>query len=563
MNIFFELSLIIIAATIIAGILRFLKQPLIISYIVTGLVISIFYYFSPTAISTLSTFSQMGVAILLFIGGLHLSPSQTKEFGVNAMKIGVWQMGITFVLGFILSQILGYQLVPSLYISVALAFSSTIVVVKMLSDKHDLEKLHGRIAVGILLFQDIIAAFALIVAASFSTDTISLTHFLLPLAKCFVLTVFVFFISKKILPRFESFLASSQELLFLFALGWGFGIGSLFSYFGLSIEIGALIAGVALSMSTYSSEVSAKLRPLRDFFLVMFFITIGMRLDPGVLGSVIIALLVFVAFTIILKPVIIMFLMGTGGYKKKTSFFTAMSLAQISEFSLILGVLGKQFGHISSDVMSLITLLAVATIAISSYLITYYEKIYPILQNFLFVFEKKVSAKEEDILTKYDVILFGCNRAGYDFIEKFKHLGQAFLCIDYDPVIIKELRDSGINCRYGDVEDADFLDDLNIYEAKMIVSTIPEFEANMFLLRMVKKSPQIILITISYSIDEALKMYAEGADYVILPHFVGGKFVAEMAEKAGFDNTKFNEERASHLDYLMHRKMLGHVHPHE
>ncbi|MBI2414770.1 cation:proton antiporter [candidate division WWE3 bacterium] len=559
MNIFFELSLIIIAATVIAGVMRFFKQPLIISYIITGLIISVFYYFSPTATTTLSTFSQMGVAILLFIEGLHLSPSETKEYGISSMKIGAWQMLITVTLGYILSQILGYPLIPSLYIAVALAFSSTIVTVKLLSDKHDLEKLYGRISVGILLLQDIVAATALIIATSFSTGQVTPIALLIPLGKGLALTILIFFISKKVLPLLDGLLGKSQEFLFMFSLAWGFGIGSLFSYFGLSIEIGALLAGVALSLSPYSSEISAKLRPLRDFFLVMFFITIGMQLNPQALSHVMLPLVVFSLFTILIKPSIIMFLMGASGYKKKTSFFSAMSLAQISEFSLILGVLGFKFGHIDSTVMSLLTLLAVITTGISSYLIIYSPKLYPLLANLLFIFEKKVVDKESDILTRYDVILFGCNRVGYDFIEKFKHLGQSFLCIDYDPDVIKDLVASGINCKYGDVEDADFLDDLNIYESKMIVSTIPEFEANMFLLRMVKKNPEIIIITISYTIDDALRLYDAGADYVILPHFVGGRFVADMAEKADFDNKKFDEERSSHLDYLKQRKELGFV----
>jgi Kef-type K+ transport system membrane component KefB len=561
MNIFTQLSLIIVAVTVITAILRFFKQPSIIGYILTGLLVAPFFLSNSITTHTLEVFSEMGIAILLFIVGLHLSPKELHKFGASAFKIGAGQISLTFVLTFLLSTLLGYELVPSIYIATALSFSSTIVVLKLLSDKQDLEKLYGRLVIGVLLLQDIVAAIALILSSAFSTGDISLLGILSPFAKGIALAVVIFYVSFKLLPKCASFFAKSQELLFLFSLAWGFGLASLFNYLGLSMEIGALIAGVALSVSPYANEISSKLHSLREFFVVMFFILIGAQIDLNQLLHIWPTLLIFLLFIIVLKPFIIMFLMGGLNYKKKTSFFGATSLAQISEFSLILGLLGVKVGHISQDVLALLTLLAVFSIAISTYLIAHAEGIYARLAPMLGIFEKKKSVQEVEYLFDYKVVLFGCNRVGYDFVDLFEGLKQEFLCVDYDPDVIEELQVGGINCKYGDLEDAEFVSGLNLDRAKLVISTVPDFEANLALLAHVKKTPEVIVISISYSIDAALELYQQGADYVIVPHFIGGRLVAEFIEETGFNVDVFNKEKKEHVTYLRERKSLGHAHP--
>ncbi len=560
MTIFTELSLIILLATVLAAIFKYFKQPMVIAYILAGFLLSPLIHTSASA-HTLETFSEMGIAILLFIVGLHLSPREARSFGVSSFKVGLVQIISTGALGFLISQLFNFNLVSSFYISAAVTFSSTIIVLKLLSDKRDLEKLYSRISIGILLLQDIFAAAALIIASSFAQENINFISVTLPLLKGVLLGVFSFVVALKLLPKLMHFIAKSTELLFLFSLSWGFGIASLFSYLGLSMEIGALVAGVALSISPYSDEMSAKLKPLRDFFVVMFFILIGAQINLSLLGQIFIPLIVFVLFVVLVKPLIIMSLMGVLGYKKKTSFFTATSLAQISEFSLILGFLGMRLGHLDETVLALLTLLAVITIGLSTYLITHVEQLYSKLGNILKIFEKVNVSEEVDSLINYDVILFGCNRVGFDFIKQFKPYKHAFLCVDYDPDVIDELKKAGINCKFGDAEDFDFLEDLNIDESKMIISTIPEHETNTFLLHAIKHNPKVIAIMVSYSVDDALRLYDMGADYVILPHFIGGQMVSKMINKVGFDTLAFKEEKQHHKEYLLERKHLGHTHP--
>jgi Kef-type K+ transport system membrane component KefB/Trk K+ transport system NAD-binding subunit len=562
MNIFFQLSLIIVAAAVISGFMRLFKQPIIIGYVLTGLLLGpqvLDIFKSP---QDLSFFSQMGVAILLFIVGLHLSPKEARKLGKSSFLIGLGQVIFTAAFGFLISYLFGFTFVESLYIGFGLSVSSTIIVLKLLADKQNLEKLFGRITIGITLLQDIVAIVALLFASSFSGGNNSLVTFGLLIVNGILITIGVCLISIYVLPHLSTFFAHSQEYLMLFSLAWGFGLASLFNYLGFSIEIGALIAGVSLSFSPYSQEMSSRLKPLRDFFIVIFFILLGANISFESLSQMIMPVIVLTAFILLIKPLIIMTLMGFSGYNKKTGFLTGIGLAQISEFSIILAMLGVKSGQISTDVLSLITILAVLSIAISTYLVIYAEKIYPVFSNMLRVFEKVGAHKEGHGSSSYEVVLFGCNRAGYDFIKIFRDLGKKFLAVDFDPELIKELTQKGINCQYGDAEDGEFLDEINIAQAKAVISTIPDHEANMFLLKKVRaENEDTVVILLSYNIDEAIALYEKGASYVILPHFIGGQFAAQLTKETGFNVSKLHSKRAEHIAYLKERKVLGHAHP--
>lgn len=562
MNILTELSIILVSAAVLSGLMKFLKQPIITGYILTGILLGpqVLGVFKGT--NTLSAYSEIGVAILLFIVGLHLSPKEVKDLGKPALIIGTLQIALTIICGYLISLVFGFSKVEAIYLGIALSFSSTIIVLKLLSDKHDLEKLYGRISIGVLLLQDVVATVVLIFAATASQNYSGVATFLLLAFKALILILSISMVSLYVLPYLSEQFAKSQEFLFIFAIAWGFGIASLFSVIGLSAEIGALIAGVALSISPYSREISSRLKPLRDFFIVMFFIFLGTLIYPSHLVKLLPAILVFSLVATIIKPLIVVVISQFLRYNKKTAFMTGTSLAQISEFSMILALLGYEMNHISERVMELITITGVITIFVSTYLIMYSEKIYTKLARYLELFSGRKIKKEVSIVTNYDVILFGCNRVGYDFIKVFKDLGSGFLTVDFDPEIIKEVKKGGINCIYGDAEDSEFLDDIEASKAKLIVSTIPEFETNMFVTSKIRSQNQSsILIVISYKIEDAIKLYEQGASYVILPHFISGEFAANLAKDAGFDVSKFHSKREHHINYLKERKAMGHSHP--
>ncbi len=562
MNIFFELSIIIVAAAALSGLMRLLRQPVIIGYVLTGLLLGPEFLNLIKSQETTTAFSEMGIAILLFIVGLHLSPKELKDFGRNALFIGLIQVTLTSIFGFLVSRLFPFSLVECVYLGIALSISSTIIVLKLLSDKKDLEKSYARICIGISLLQDLIATVALIFSSTFSNGQSNLPGFVLLIIKGLAITLIISLVSVYVLPKLTTFFAHSQEYLFLFSLGWGFGLAALFGYLGFSIEIGALVAGVSLSISPYSQEISSKLKPLRDFFIVIFFILLGTKISFSSLHYNLVPFLILLAFVVVAKPAIITVLAELFGYAKKTSFLVGTSLSQVSEFSLILIMLGVRVGQVSENVLSLVSALTFVSIALSTYLILYGEKLYPLAIPFLAIFAKKKPEGEEKFHQQYEVILFGCNRSGYDFVKMFKYFGNKFLAVDFDPDIIKQLQQKGINCCYGDAEDGEFLEEINVGKAKIVVSTIPDHETNMYLVTKVKaENPNAIVVLISYNIDEAIKLYEKGATYVILPHFIGGEFAARLTAEAGFDINRLHGKRDEHIKYLMERRALGHTHP--
>jgi len=566
MDIFIAIGIIIVIATVISAVMKLLKQPLIIGYILTGLILSPYFADIAKSPDTLSTFAQIGVAFLLFLVGLNLSPSVIKEVCKASLAVGLGQIVFTAIIGFFICNLLGFSDIVSLYIAIALTFSSTIIVLKLLSDKNDLEKLYGKISIGVLIIQDIAAIIALILISSFASKGNSILNMAgETLVKGVFLISFLMLVSKYVLPKLEkSFFAKSQEFLFLFSLGWGLGSAALFYNFGLSIEAGALIAGVALSISKYQYEISSKLRPIRDFFIILFFIMLGSQAVLKDLVPLIIPALVLSAFVLLGTPIITMALMGFSGYNKKTSLLTGLTLAQISEFSLVLIALGVKVGHLKPEILSLTTLIGLLTIAGSTYFILYGDKIYKHLEKYLSIFEGKYARKEEErrIQYNYDIILFGYNRIGHNFLEAFKKLKKKFLIVDYNPVVIESLSKKKIDCLYGDADDLDLLNRLNLKQAKMIISTIPKFETNSLLIKKTKRAnPKMIIIVVSHSIEEAMALYKKGAAYVIMPHFLGGSYASMMLDKNKLSLNKFLKEKELHIKHLKTRKEIGQEHP--
>jgi|APSaa5957512576_1039674.scaffolds.fasta_scaffold04123_5 Kef-type K+ transport system membrane component KefB/Trk K+ transport system NAD-binding subunit len=562
MEVFIELSIIIGITVLVAGITKLLKQPLIIGYILAGIIVSPYFLNVIKSAETLAVFSQMGIAFLLFIVGLSLSPRVIKEVGKVSLVTGIGQILFTSLIGFILSRLLGFTLIASAYIAIALTFSSTIIIMKLLSDKKDLDKLYGKISVGFLLVQDIFVIVLLMVISSFSgrldEQVLSSNYILSGIG----LIIGLILITIYVLPRLSKFFAKSQEFLFLFSIGWGLGLASLFYYFGFSMEIGALVAGIALSMSPYHYEISSKMRPLRDFFIILFFILLGSQMAFGNIGNLIIPAIILSLFILIGNPIIVMVLMGLLGYKKKVGFQAGLTVAQISEFSLILITLGVTAGHLPLEILSLVTIVGLITISGSTYLISYSDKIYPYLKKYLGIFERKNLNENKHPSNKYDLILFGYNRIGYDLLKSFRKLGKRFLVVDYNPETTIELSKEKIDCMYGDVDDEEFLNSLNLSQTKMVVSTIPEFESNLLLTKKIRRlNKKAIIILVSHSVEETHQLYKSGATYVILPHFLGGSQAANMIDKNKLNLSKFLKEKNKHLKYLKGKKRLGHEHP--
>jgi Kef-type K+ transport system membrane component KefB/voltage-gated potassium channel Kch len=551
-NIFSGLSIIIAIAAAISLFMRFIGQPLLIGHIITGIIVgpvALNIIHNPTS---LSIFGDIGIALLLFIIGLGMNPTVIKEVGKASVITALSELALVSVIGWLLLQALGLSSREAVFIGFGLGVNSTIVALKLLGDKKELGRLYGKITIGTSLVEDVVAAIALLLVASAKDG-----HWLSPgplvslTFKAILVGTAMYIISKEILPRLQKQIAGDQELLFLTAIAIGLGSAALFAKIGLSMEVGALAAGVLLASRPYAQEVAARLRPLRDFFVIVFFIALGTELTFNNFDSIFWPFIVGTLIAVLVKPLIIMTSLGSLGYTKRTSFMTATTLSQVSEFSIIFVILGFQKNLISHEIVSLLTFIALASIAISTYLVTFSEKIFAMVEEHLDMFERKKAEGEVLPSERNDLVLFGYQRGGHEFVNLFKKMKKRYVVIDYDPEVIDIIEQRKINYLYGDATDVELLEEAGVQTAKLIVSTIPDFQVNIFLLKFLKASIRAAIV-IMHTDDpyEAAKLYEAGASYVILPHYIGSEKVSEFIAKSGMAKAAFRKQRLRHLDYL-------------
>jgi Kef-type K+ transport system membrane component KefB/voltage-gated potassium channel Kch len=561
--IFIHLAVILFTAFIVSYIMRAFNQPIIIGYIIAGIIVSPFILGGGTSMEIIDVFSEFGIAFLLFIVGLHLNPKVIKEIGISSLVIGLGQIILTFGATFLIAKsLLGYSVLTSIYVGIALAFSSTIIIMKLLSDKRQLDSLFGKISIGILIIQDLVAIGVLMFISSIggglAVENLGLTGLISGIS----LILFLFFIGYLVLPKIMKSIAKSQELLFLFSICWCFVLVALFSYVGFSMEIGALVAGVILSISPYSTEISSKIRPLRDFFLIIFFIILGLKIQISNIQLILLNALVLSGVALVLKPLILMVLMRYFGFTKRTNFLTGITLGQISEFSLIVLGLGVAFGHIVPEVLNTLILTLVITILFSSYMIIYSKEFYQRLPKFTSLFEKRKIKKDRKIKKEYDAILFGYNRIGFSILNSLKKLKKKYLVVDFNPDTINNLKRFDVPALYGDVYDSELLKELPLSKIKLAVSTIPDVETNRLLIGAIrKKNKNAVIILRAHRIEDALHLYDSGANYVLTPHFLGGEYVAKMIRHSKTGDEDYSVEKMKHVKMLKDILDAGKEHP--
>ncbi|MFH1078198.1 MAG: cation:proton antiporter [Patescibacteria group bacterium] len=556
MDTFFEIGLILAIATVVAVVMQRIRLPLILGYILTGILVGPVVFDLLRSEQTITVFSEFGITALLFIVGLGLSPKVMRDVGRVALVAGIGQIVFTSLFGFLLVRAFGFPFLPALYVAVALTFSSTIIVSKLLSDRNDLERLYGRIAIGFLLVQDVAAVAILILVTSFagaSGTPVPETLALLVAKACFMAAVLIV-MSLWVLPRLTRLFATSQEFLFVFSIGWGVGLSALFHQLGLSAEIGALAAGVTLASSPFHHEIAAKMKMLRDFFIVMFFILLGSQLSVAGIGQVAVPALVLSFFVLVGNPLIVMAILGAMRYTRKTGFYAGLTVAQVSEFSFILLLLGVQTGHVPQEAVTLITLVAIITIAGSSLMILQADRIYAFLAPSLGVFERSSAIPERRTRERVDALLLGCHRVGSDFLQTLDHLKMKTLVVDFDPIVVDRLKAKGVHCRYGDAGDNEFLGDIAMDKLKLVVSTVPDFDTNEFVLAKIRRvNAKAIVIALAHTSAQANILYRDGATYVIMPHHLGGNVAAMLVERLGHDARKYEIHRRRHLKHLAGR----------
>lgn len=539
-NIFLDLTLIISIAAFFSLIFRFFKQPEILAYILTGILISFFHFFTPSGEDILHSLSQVGVTLLLFMVGLEIRVSELMALGKALILASLGQVIGTFVFGFLISSFFGLNILTSFYLATALTFSSTIIVVKLLSDQRELHSLHAKFSLGILLIQDIIAIFFLMFLSGFSGQSggvVTANQILPIIIKAGILFAGIAYLSKNIFPKIFEFVAKSPETLFLVSLAWVFGLAAIVSskFVGFSIEIGGFLAGVALANSLVNYQIIAKAKILRDFFIVIFFVLLGVQMSFANLGQIIVPAIVFSLFVLFVKPFIVMAVLSLMGYRKRTSFLTGVSLSQVSEFSLILVFVGFKLGHIDQNTVSLITLVGLISFASSTYMITHWKTLYRKLSNNISFMERNI--KKDEILETDDnlenlkghVVVVGGDQMGLSIVEALEDRDMEVVVVDFDPSIVKNLEAKKIHRLFGDISDLDIQERAKTDNAKLVISTIPDTEDNLLLLKELKhENRRAKIIMMALDSEDAKMLYKAGADYVVLPHLAGGRQIAKI-----------------------------------
>lgn len=551
-SLFTELSLVVAIGAGIAAIMHRFKQPLIIGHILTGLIVGPAFLSIIHDESAFSVFGSIGVALLLFIIGLELNLKVFSKLGNVVFVATAVQVGVITLAGMLLSQMLGFAGLESFIIGLSLALSSTIIIVKILNDKKETTRLYAQIAIGVLILQDVVATAGKIFLSAKSGDDGSVLSILFLLARGIAVSGLLYYASKELLPKLAKELEGSKELLLLFALGWGLGFATLFEKVGFSIEIGALFAGISMAALPFAHEVGARLKPLRDFFIVIFFISLGNSMIPGQLFGVLLPALILSTVVLILKPLIILASIGASGYTKRASFKTSVALGQVSEFSLVFLFSAVGYGLASERAKSTVTLVALISFAASTYMMKYDDELFEKLEGRLSFFERKLTKLEQPTAFKhFPIALLGYRKGGAEFVKTFKKMGKRFVVVDYDPEVIEMLERQDLNLLYGDVTDPEIIEELQLDRSKLVVSTISDKNTNEMLSNWLKAhNPKAVFICSADSAEEASRLYSEGAAYVMLPHFIGSEKIGSFLQRSGLSKSEFKRFREKHLKHL-------------
>jgi Kef-type K+ transport system membrane component KefB len=489
LELFSEFALLLTISAVAGSLALWLRQPLLIAYIAVGVIVG------PTVLGIMSAhdqidlLAQIGVAILLFVVGLKLDLRHVKHIGPVALATGLGQLTFTVIIGFIIVLMMGKSVIEAIYIAVALTFSSTIIIVKLLSDKREIDSLHGRIAVGFLIVQDLAVVVAMMVMSALhggNSDLISFTSSLL--LKIGFVAISMYVLMKYILPKVAAIMAQSQDLLLIFAIAWGTGLAALGEWAGFSKEAGAFLAGFSLASTYYRDAINAKLTGIRDFLLLFFFIELGAKLDFSTLGNELWTSGVLSIFVLIGNPLIVLAIMGYMGYRKRTGFLAGLTVAQISEFSIIFVAMGITLGHIGQETLGLITLVGITTIAISTYMILYSHPLYERLAPLLKWAERQHPHKEQkpdelDKINPADLIILGLGRYGGSIALGLRDAGLNVIGVDFDPETVIVMKSQGLNVHFGDGMDPDFIECLPLNQVKWIISTVPDLPSTQHFLQ--------------------------------------------------------------------------------
>ena len=522
---FHEVAALVLATAVVGALAVRLRQPLVVAFIAVGVLAGPSLLDVVRADAEIHLLAELGIALVLFVVGLKLDLRVIRDTGRVAGMAGGAQIVSTAAIGLGLALLLGLDVTTSVYVAMALTFSSTIIVVKLLSDRREIDELHGRIAVGILIVQDlvVVAVIIAVTAIGAETGTGPVERAGWVLVKGAALLAGVGVTMRWALTPVLHRLAHTPELLVLGAIAWGVGLAALADVLGFSSEVGAFLGGVALASTPYREAIGGRLVPLRDFLLLFFFLDLGASLDVGSLGDQLGVAFLLSAFVLVGKPLVVVAAMGRLGYTSRVGFLTGVSISQISEFSLILAALGLGLGHIDGEAVALVTAIALITISLSTYALLHEQALYGRLRPVLGVFERRGGpplvdepASADDSV---DVIVCGAGRLGGALLDPLRDAGHRVLAVDFDPRVVEAVRAADHRAIYGDVEDPELPAALPLAAARWVVCTVRRPDVGLGLLHALEHHGYRggIVLT-AHDARDAERLRARGAHHVLRPY---------------------------------------------
>ena len=546
-NIFLQFAVVLSLASLYGFCVLKLKLPLVVAYLLAGVTLSIVSVFDLHHTGIFSFLPEIGIAFVLFLIGMELDLREIKALGKPIVLASLGQIVLSSLAGFAIAGALGFNATESLFLGLGLSFSSTVVVIKMLLEKRDLTSLYGKLAIGILLLEDLVAIIVLMGISVGSSmfqlglqNSLPFVTFALKAVGLFFLT---FILSKYVLERVFDAVAKSVELLFLTALTWCFIFTALAIVSGFSVVIGAFLAGVALASSPYHLQIQGKIKPLRDFFVTLFFVYLGTEAKVADLIAHPIAILILTLYAITLKPIIYLAILGIFGFRKHTMFQTALNLSQVSEFSLVMLLVGFKAGLVSQSTLSVMAAVGVLSIVISSIMVSQSRRIYLLIMPLIKFFEsKKRHFLETEINEELEnhIVVIGAHRVGEPVINFLKKQKLPFRVVDFNPHTVELLRSQNIDVVFGDISDPEIIDSLGLDKAKLIISTIITMPDNEMLLEEChRRKVQAKIVVRAADAMHAKALKDLGADYVILPETVSSHFLVSQL-KTHWPNVHFS-----------------------
>ena len=531
-DVFVQVAAILVVAAVAGAIAVWLRLPLVIAYVVVGVIVG------PSAANLvepggqLELLAQLGIALLLFVVGLKLDVHVVRTLGPVALAAGGAQVAIVAAGGFLLSLGLGLDPTAALYVGIGVAFSSTIIVVKLLSDRRELDDLHGRLALGILIVQDLVVVVVMIaVTASGESEGSTGVALLAVVAKGAALLAVLAVLARFALTPLLHRLARLPDLLVLFAIAWAVALGAIGEEIGLGVEVGAFLGGVSLASTPYREAIGSRLVTIRDFLLLFFFIDLGSRIEPGRVADHVLLAAVLSTFVLVVKPAVVMGLLGALRYRGRVSLQTGLALAQISEFSLILGAVGLRLGHVDEETTSLLTVVALVTIAVSVYVYPHSDALATRFAGALALFERRVPRPDGPVAgdVQPDVIVLGLGRYGAGIVEGLRQRDVPVLGVDFDPVALGRWSDRGVAVLYADAEDPGLPHLLPLPEGGWVVSTLRRVDANLALLHALAHHGYRghVAVAAHRAVDVA-RLTRAGAHHVLMPYGAAARDVVDL-----------------------------------